>query len=339
MREPPLLPFDEAVAGLLAQQSRLVERERGDDEALGPRLDELARLAAPSFLPVRGGERALWGVDGGLARRRRLKDTLVLLSVAAVATDERPRAQAEVLTISHDGGAETVVRARMTVLELLAARNCAASGWVLLDGSFRSGLVAVSQALEVLGGEGGGPWRGLLDELLPPWIDALEELVASRLPIVALPKLTSGALLARHLDLAEPRSDRALLSRILPPGLWLSRDRLCAVLGEPSRRARSPRGGRRSLDGDLLARLDRASTELGLLLSRGYYRPLSGGAAVEFETTADEEGAVSALADQFPTGRLMEPLLLTRADEAAKGLCRLLNHFPQEGDLSYRSSR
>ena len=205
------------------------------------------------------------------------------------------------------------------------------------DGSFSSGLVAVSQALEVLGSEEGRAWKGLLDELLPAWVAVLEELVSARLPIVALPKLTSGTLLSRCLGLKEPLGDRALLSRLLPPGHWISRDRLCAFLGEPCRRVRTPRGGAGLLDGDLRARLARASTELGLVLSRGYYRPDSGGTAVEFETTSDEEGAVSALAGQFPTERLMEPLLLLEADEAAKGLCRLLAHFPRSA--SYRSMR
>ncbi|QTX32816.1 hypothetical protein KAR29_02475 [Aminithiophilus ramosus] len=340
MREPTLLPFDEAVAGLLADQSRLARQERDEEAALAPRLDELGRLGAACFLPVRRGERALWGVDGGLARERRLGDTLALLSVAAVAAEEKPRALAEVLRISHDGGAEVVLRARMTVLELLTARRCVSSGWVLLDGSFSSGLVAVSQALEVLGSEEGRVWRGLLDELLPAWIEALEELVSARLPLIALPKLTSGTLLARRLDLKEPLGDRALLSHLLPPGHWISRDRLCAFLGESCRRVRTPRGGQGFLDGDLRARLDRASTELGLVLSRGYYRPDSGGTVVEFETTSDEEGAVSALAGQFPTERLMEPLLLLAADEAAKGLCRLLAHFPRGASgASYRSAR
>lgn len=334
----PLPLYDEAVTELLAEQARLGEREVRERERLRENLTDLARAMEGQgcFEQAWPGERALWGVDGGLARRRRFGDSLALLSAVAAPASGRPRAKGELLRHSHDPSAEILLRALLAVEELLTARQCAdGGGWVLLDGSFSSGLVAVRQALGRLEA-GCDDLAALLAERLPDWVETLAELGRGRLKIAALPKLTAQSLLREYLGLPFPVSDRALLSLVLPPGWWISGQRLAAFLdGDLT----SVPGRRWPLEPLLARRLEEAVTGLSLSLVRLTFRPPLGGAAVEVETTSDPGAAVSALWDQFPTNRLKEPLLLVAADEAAKGLSALLGPDEALSYDAYRSPR
>ncbi|MDD4365504.1 MAG: hypothetical protein PHF19_07145 [Synergistales bacterium] len=334
-------PYGEAVSALLADQARLADAGEREEDLLTLPLLELGREmnVQGCFDGVRAGERALWGIDGGLARRRRFGDVVVLLAVAAAPAEGRPRAKGELLRFSHDPSGEILVRARLSMEELIAAGECAGDdGWTLLDGSFSSGLVAVRQAVDRLDGADGAV-ASLVFDRLPLWIETLEKLARGRGKIAALPKLTAGSLLRDYLDLPFPVSDRALLSKLLPPGMWIDQERLEAFLDLP----RKPLGRlkrRWPLERSLAERLEEAASAFALSLRRASFRPLSGGTAVEIETTGDPSGAVSALWDQFPSRRLKEPLLLVAADEAVKGLSRLLGREGEEGEGdSYRSPR
>ena len=88
----------------------------------------------------------------------------------------------------------------------------------------------VNQALRMGSRVDQSLWQ-IIESLVEPWAEALELIAFEGLPIVALPKLTSGYRIAPRMGLDLPMSDRALLSLLLPPGTWTSEARLYAALG------------------------------------------------------------------------------------------------------------
>jgi len=338
--------YQEAVRAVLASQKELDDRSRALAGSLGARLRETSQRLKDMgcFLPLPPPSNdGPWAVDGAYAATRRLGDAVAIVAVAAAPEKGAPLAAGEVHLIPHTPESEFLLRARMIMLELLAAvelvktKSCP----VLLDGSFGSSLVMVNQALRMGSRVDQSLWQ-IVESLVELWAEALELVAFEGLPIVALPKLTSGYRIAPRMGLDLPMSDRALLSLLLSPGTWTSEARLYAALGvEIEEKGRFRFEG--PLDETLKKRLERVASALQSRVENAYVRlpePASVALAIEYCCSAKE--AVALLHGTLPSPRLQEPLLLVAADEAAKSLCSLLQHLPQGQELwqaPYRSSR
>ncbi len=338
--------YQEAVQAVLASQKELDDRSRALAGSLGARLRETSQRLKDMgcFLPLPPPSNdGPWAVDGAYAATRRLGDAVAIVAVAAAPEKGAPLAAGEVHLIPHTPESEFLLRARMIMLELWAAVELAKtkSCPVLLDGSFGSSLVMVNQALRMGSRVDQSLWQ-MIENLVEPWAEALELVAFEGLPIVALPKLTSGYRIAPRMGLDLPMSDRALLSLLLSPGTWTSEARLYAALGvEIEEKGRFRFEG--PLDGTLKKRLERVASALQNRVKNAYVRlpePASVALAIEYCYSAKD--AVALLHGALPSPRLQEPLLLVAADEAAKSLCSLLQHLPQSQGLwqaPYRSSR
>lgn len=323
------MPYGEAASALLATGRELVELEEERLTALGPSVRELASRMerAGVFAPLRSLGQAGWAVDGGMALDRRTGNSLALVAVSAIPREGKPLGGGRAFLIPHTVGAERVVRALMAMEELIAAVSLVRrdEGWVLLDGSVRSGLVSVLQGLNSLSEEDGARLREILEPRIGLWVDVISHLYRERPPLAAVPKLTSGFGLASRSGFNFPLSDRAFLSLVMPPGTWTSLERLMAFLGQAlpqdagGERWTFPAGlGLPETLGGYLGGISRAQ-------ETGWVRPgAPGSMAVQVETSGNLEEALDSLTGQFPTSRLREPLLLVEADRAAKGLCRLI---------------
>ena len=116
-----------------------------------------------------------WAVDGAYAATRRLGDAVAIVAVAAALEKGAPLAAGEVHLIPHTPESEFLLRARMIMLELLAAVELVKTNGcpVLLDGSFGSSLVMVNQALRMGSRVDQSLWQ-IIESLVEPWAEALE---------------------------------------------------------------------------------------------------------------------------------------------------------------------
>lgn len=323
-----LATYEEAASRLLEREKVLLSAETERFEAMEPALVELRERMVRSgvFLPLPGLGRTAWAVDGGLATERRRGNSLGVVAVTAIPAQGTPLGGAEAFLVPHTVGADRVLRAAMAMEELFTAvRLAGGDGWTLLDGSIRSGLVAANQGLNSLTEKDSESLRDILEPRFQPWLDALQDLVGGKPRLAAVPKLTSGFGLASAAGFEMPLSDRAFLSMLMPEGTWTSLARLFAFLG---RELPEYRGGERwsfPPGLSLPSSLGRTVSAISRSIETGWVRPfVAGTMAVQVETSGGLEEALDCLTGQFPTSRLQEPLLLVAADQAAKGLCRLI---------------
>ncbi len=333
-----LRTYGEAASAVLDQERVLLKWELQRMADMGPRLEQLCwRMKEGGvFQPLRCLGRIGWAVDGGLATDRRMGNSLAVVAVVAIPSEGEPLGEGCSLLVPHTIGADRVLRAAMAMEEFVTAVQLARrnEGWTLLDGSLRSGFVAAFHGLKSLADKEGDALAEILVPRIAPWVDALEILASEKLPLAAVPKLTSGFGLARWAGLEPALSDRALLSLLMPEGTWTTLHRLEAFFDESSEDVFS--GAAEGEGWKLPASLGLPPTLGGTLnaisgvLETGWVRPpVAGVGAVQMETATNLEEALDSLTGQFPTARLQEPLLLVEADRAAKGLCRLIG---QGGD-------
>jgi hypothetical protein len=285
------------------------------------------------FLPLRSLGHTSWAVDGGLASERRRGNSLAIVAVTAIPRKGDPLGRAEAFLVPHTVGADRVLRAVMAMEELATAVHLArGEGWTLLDGSIRSGLVAANQGLNSLTEKDSKGLRDILLPCLEHWLEALAELRDRKPRLAAVPKLTSGLGLASSAGFETPLSDRAFLSMVMPEGSWTSLVRIMAFLGLELPEERGAERWSFPPGLSLPPSLGKTVAVLSREIETGWVRPpVAGSMAVQVETSGGLEEALDALTGQFPTARLQEPLLLVAADQAAKGLCRLIG---QAGDPS-----
>lgn len=323
-----LAVYGEAASRLLEREKILLSAEAERFESMGPVLAELRErmVRGGVFLPLHGLGRTSWAVDGGLATERRRGNSLTIVAVTAIPDEGDPLGSAEAFLVPHTVAADRVLRAAMAMEELFTAVRLARSeGWTLLDGSIRSGLVAANQGLNSLTEKDSQILWEILEPRLVPWLEALDDLHGGKPRLAAVPKLTSGLGLASAAGFEMPLSDRALLSMLMPEGTWTTLARLFAFLGGELPEFRGDERWSFPPGLPLPPSLGKTVASISRSIETGWVRPPVGGTmAVQVETSGSLEEALDSLTGQFPTPRLQEPLLLVAADQAAKGLCRLI---------------